>query len=852
MSLCVTHVGSALLISAAHGPSQDQARLAQSLPRDPDRQLVIPDGPSTPRDHEWWHAAADLLRGEGPLRLVVSHAGSGLSVSPAQWLAERLGVEVTAPSGLLVPAGEGSSLFVVPGTGSEGEDSRWISFEPGSPPTAQGARFPAPLWEPHVPHGTWRTGSLGVVAPVPAGLWVHAGTDEPWHERSAAGPVLALQGLPRVLTVVIGAPDEPALASQDFAELCRMAPWLADSTSVRLISYGGSSESGQAVGQMLADHGAQPTATVIGLPAPEVGPPARAVLRDGSGRPTWRPFAAEVTYHPRQVETHRAPDPVVTSLWTPFPELRAVGSRPGVFEAETQVLVEVVQSGLWFRDTSRTVDTSVRAIPHDPERMRVTVGVPGEAVPEYLTATARTLADRLEPADRRFVEFVVRPGTAAPPPITSLLDDPQSDSPAPPPEPAATVDDRGLLPRRIRGASGIVRTGQTPSAAPQAGFAPAASGLGELPGSDCIPADQDSAGPLAASGLPPRFIRNARPTGTDVGSDSPGTDPRAGRPIAVLDQLPAAVPAQQAASTRLRAERTTAADAGPSGATGETRIGPAPPSSPATEEHLPAPSAATDPVEPRPGPPLSFAALPSVLDPHRHSTAQEHAWLRGHLAVRYDLYSSAVARLIAVRPGMRAPGGDQASVANLVAVMGYLDGGRAELERAAANGRIETLLPYLHCLVAGLGQLPSFRGVTYCGGEVSASAEPLVHGATVTDYGFRHAVTTAEGALPGSVEFVIWSTTARRLETMGHGRMDGHVIFVPGSRFRVLDPGDPADPVRRIHLREAHRGSDDGPLDQSDRAVLDRLSKAAAERDSAGEPASDTAVDETLAWDLAG
>jgi hypothetical protein len=210
-------------------------------------------------------------------------------------------------------------------------------------------------------------------------------------------------------------------------------------------------------------------------------------------------------------------------------------------------------------------------------------------------------------------------------------------------------------------------------------------------------------------------------------------------------------------------------------------------------------------------------------------------------------------RMVANQPALRllsdAP--NAAVVSDLVAVCAYLNGGRTELARALVEGRIDALMPYIHCVVSGLRRLPSYRGIAICGGQVGV-AEVVLPGSVVAEPDIRQAVTTLSCALSGPTEFVIWSATARRLDGLEPEEPVQRIAFPPGSRFRVLDPGDPAQPVRRVLLRQIVSGEASDGLGDDDLAILDRLTKAIPDRDSVGETDRIAPSDaDAFAWQMA-
>ena len=449
MSFYGVLAGSALLFSPGHGPSRALVRLAESLPGEPGRLVVVADAPNDRDSQEFWSELATLLQGKGPIRLVVPGSGSGHPMARAEWLADRLGTEVVAPDGFFAPADGGRSVFVVRDSRADGGTGGWVSFRRGSQPVSGGPRFPAPRWEEHVRSRRWYTGSFGMVEPIPAGLWIHRRVPESLTGQWLAKPLFDLPTLPETLTVVLGAPGEPWLPEREFRELLQQMPWLDFAPAVRLVSY--SPASPVPLGQLLADRVGRRVVVTSGLPSQAPGDTDSVVLHDRTGRPAWKPFATELAYWPRPAG--EGPDPEVVSFRAPFPGLTPSGDQPGLFEFGGGLLLEVVQSGLWLRAAHQSADSTVRALPPQTHVMRLTVGVPGQATPDELVRTAALLARQLDAGTQPFVHLAIQrsPGSGraldAPPgrfriaarPVAAVAGPPEAARPAlgPSPVPAA-------------------------------------------------------------------------------------------------------------------------------------------------------------------------------------------------------------------------------------------------------------------------------------------------------------------------------------------------------------------------------------------------------------------------------
>ncbi|QMU77916.1 hypothetical protein GXW83_21685 [Streptacidiphilus sp. PB12-B1b] len=404
MSFYGVLAGATLLFCPEHGPSRALTRLAESLPGEPGRFVVVADAPNERDAQAFWSQLADLLQGKGPVRLVIPGAGSGHPLPRAEWLAGRLLTEVVAPDGFIAPANGGRSVFVVRDSRTDGQTGAWLSFRAGTEPVPGGPRYPAPRWEEHLPSRRWFTGPVGMAEPIPAGLWIHRRAAESLTGQWLAKPLFDLPTLPETLTVVLGAPGEPWLPEREFRELLHRLPWLDFAPAVRLVSYSPASEI--PLGQLLADRLGRRVVITSGLPSQPPGDTNAVVLHDPTGRPAWKPFATEMAYWPWPAGT--GPEPEVVSFREPFPGLTPVGDQPGVFEFGGGLLLEVVQSGLWLRAAHQTPDATVRGLPPQTNRMRLTVGVPGQATPDELVRTAALLARQLDAETQPFVHLAIQ------------------------------------------------------------------------------------------------------------------------------------------------------------------------------------------------------------------------------------------------------------------------------------------------------------------------------------------------------------------------------------------------------------------------------------------------------------
>ncbi|MGI5229436.1 hypothetical protein [Actinoallomurus sp. CA-142502] len=261
-------------------------------------------------------------------------------------------------------------------------------------------------------------------------------------------------------------------------------------------------------------------------------------------------------------------------------------------------------------------------------------------------------------------------------------------------------------------------------------------------------------------------------------------------------------------------------------------------SSHAVRPHEPAvtprPSPGPVPDQPRPVQPV-VARQATKIDrqwlANRVRTPEDRRAFRASLGWRYDAAARSVARLLAEQPGLRgAAEQDEALMTDLAAVRVFAGGDRAEFVASVRSGGSESDRSFAACVAAGLRRLPSFQGVVVCGGppdpETANAYRPgqeLIEAAPLT------AFDAVDALVPGAVEFLIWSATARRLSGFAGNSPYAEVAFLPGTVFRVLavDPEETA-PVRRVLLADipAGRSPKQTWLDR----ILARLEEAAANR----------------------
>ncbi|MFE8950254.1 hypothetical protein [Streptomyces sp. NPDC007856] len=244
----------------------------------------------------------------------------------------------------------------------------------------------------------------------------------------------------------------------------------------------------------------------------------------------------------------------------------------------------------------------------------------------------------------------------------------------------------------------------------------------------------------------------------------------------------------------------------------------------------PDPAAGTPVVSTTGGTLLGAADLP-VLPSHR-STPADRDTLRTCLGDMWDRHSTSVSRTLTRMPGLRTGEEFAASSADLAAVHAYLTEPADGRLRAWLAGADNEALSFLRCLASGLRRLPSYRAAAlHTGGMLGALlAADATAGRDLGDAMpvLARAVDRTQ-ALPAAGHCLIWSATGRRTGALADSDALGgpnHVLFAPGTRFRVLEVREQGGAATVALLRELpeHAPADDsGRLTDADVAALERL-----------------------------
>jgi hypothetical protein len=218
-------------------------------------------------------------------------------------------------------------------------------------------------------------------------------------------------------------------------------------------------------------------------------------------------------------------------------------------------------------------------------------------------------------------------------------------------------------------------------------------------------------------------------------------------------------------------------------------------------------------VQPVPAQDASAAYLGDGLE-------EDRQWLQQSLSREFSATASSVARVLSQNPRLRG-GGEQEVVADLVAVRLYITEYGQRIDDNVRTGQRGSHVAFARCVHAGLRRLPSHRGAARLRATLSEAEWSWYSSRRlVTEWAFCSALTDGTVKLPGDVDFLIWSATARRTSALAP-EIPGQVVFLPGTLFKVLEvrDGDRREVLlREMSARETASGAPDGtepgPLDE--------------------------------------
>ncbi|MEU5095076.1 hypothetical protein [Streptomyces sp. NPDC020996] len=829
-----TPVGDALVIHPRGRFDDRAAAFAGGIAEDPYHTLVVVDVPADALATEW-ESVARLLSSSryGSPRLVFGR-GSGDEIRTAgRLIAGRLGREVLAPDGDLVPTRTGG-LFV---PGDDG--GAWLRFRPGHDPEPVAQRFPKPHWEFSVPTRARPVGACTVVQPVPAGVWLRrADGDLPADRHRRAVETAPTD--PHLFLVVLGSPGTAPLPLDDVARFWDTVLSGAR-PAARFVLYGALDAVGdRAPGQALAD--------ALGH---------RAVLYGGPvlDEPVPPGEAAEWVYVPSQAPL-TAPVSAPAVAPAPTPATGAVASG-----ATAPVPTPAPGSGpAGVRTQSRG---GAPAHPTEPP--------PGRSPAAARDAMASAVLTR----------NAVAP--AAVPPIASTVAAPEVHVPvqwraetgSTDRSPAFGAPD-GIPTTNPSEAPAVGQGGHTADL-PEAPTVPHGGGAADLAEAPTVRDGDGTADPDETPTVRnrPRSARDETAGGTrepeperepaDVAEPpagaarvlvpAPSAVPETPEPVPAPPPIPEAeapsAPAQRlapAAAPRFRLESAVPEpeadgidrpapvpdpDAGPSAPSPSIADAPSPsvpvvpsPSVPV----VPSPSAsagAAPEVRVQPVPRASACALP----PER-GIAQERDWVRRTFKEQYNALAGSVSRVMSESPGLRGRSRTEAAdvLTELVAVRLYLSGDTRRADAAVREAAAGPHVPLARCVTAGLRRLPSYRGPALLRTRLNEAERAWYReDRPVTEWAFCHARTSLHPGPRGSgaTDVLIWSMTARRTAALDPAVPD-RVLFLPGTVFRVLRSEGSTVLMREVSPSETAGGGGNGgdaekAGDGGQRAKLDQI-----------------------------
>ncbi|WP_194915250.1 hypothetical protein [Catenulispora rubra] len=725
--------GGAVMLHAANGPDPRAIERCGALADGQSPTVVFVDLAPGAEIQSENDLPAFLAERAGTLRLVpLQPLASSSFLGLGDWLSTALGRVVLAPGG--VPQKVVGGLFVPVEAGPG-----WFHFEPGRDPVPASRRSPAPEWE-CASFAEERELADGVrVEPLPAGAWITAAGSPRAAESYRKWLIGGLATDPAHPRVVVGHPGSAPVPLDAIVEFWtsvdeRIRP------ALRFADFGATDPAGPTLGQQLADRLGVGVVAGVGVPvlAPagsrreQKGSQTRTLLAGGAMH--WRPYVWDLKYLPEGAD----PEPVEHRA--PIEGLREVA--PGIYEYAPGAVLEVTASGLMMRPPIyKAHAAAIRAAVPDPHHARMFHAADASVDADRMRSLADEAVARLEPEVRDSV--AVLPSTAA-------------------------------VKQGTDTAGGEVVVAAVELAAAEVTVSAEAGAVVELE-------------PAAASGAAADNVMAAE-SGAGIDASGLVDVPAEPEPVPVtrfrLESGPLPGDVAMASVPLAPVQETVTATSEP--VLPIKHIEPAPTPAP-TPPPEPAPVVPSTPdagrapqVQPVPRP--ETTAVPSV-----RALDQERQWVRRTLSEQYDNTLGSVSRVVSESPGLRTSGAATADVlVDLVAVQLYLNGQTRpfdDLVRSAAAG---PHVPLARCIASGLKRLPSHRGPTLVRASLSERELRWYDSRKlVTEWGFVPALAGARYRMPGDVDLLIWSMTARRTHLVAPD-LPEQVVFLPGTSFKVL------------------------------------------------------------------
>ena len=486
------------------------------------------------------------------------------------------------------------------------------------------------------------------------------------------------------------------------------------------------------------------------------------------------------------------------------------------------VSIEHTASGLCIcrpGQSDHSLAATARSIVPDPVAVTIVVG--GDASEPQVRRSVEAVIDRLPPAATQGVRLLLNGAAAGGPQSYAqfLADSVGAPVTAPPELWTATPDGRV----RSLSPDGVTASGRLPW--PKLRPRPPADRAPELTGPELT-------GPVLTRPEPGRPV--AEPA-------APVSVPPPARPSAGPSAGPSARPHGQAVADlagppRPPARAASADHPAPDLAPPEPR-----PDAPPVTSEQPGPQPGTgqpavvaDSPKPAAGPASTIVPLPRG---HRSSSQERLSYRES--AARYQSYLVSVRRVLTQRPGLRAAAvveGEEAVTTDFAAVLDLLSDDQRHIAAAlrSAPGPADSRVA---CVVSGLRRLPSFSGAVFAWAMPAAeAAADYATGATLIEPAFVYATSARQVALDGTISYVIWSETGKRISALEPSLGPDEIVFPAGTAFKVLstDAVGPGSGRARIFLRESSRPATEpaeAVLDETDHRILERLTEAAALRD---------------------
>lgn len=222
------------------------------------------------------------------------------------------------------------------------------------------------------------------------------------------------------------------------------------------------------------------------------------------------------------------------------------------------------------------------------------------------------------------------------------------------------------------------------------------------------------------------------------------------------------------------------------------------------------------------------------IPPATGSLEAARSWLGETWPDEMRAHIEAVKTIVAANPKIFGADVQEHLAIDIAALRMYLTGQGLDVDTGLRAGKAEPYLAFARCVAEGLSSLPQYRGATTT--TLTPSAEQwsfFQDRSVVTEPGFLTLLAAPCALREGDTDLLVWSATGRRTMVVepGDGVID-RIVFVPGTRFKVLEVVEPRAAERgRILLRELPPTelTADGEA-VANRASLDKVVKTSLQR----------------------